>query len=686
MANGYNNRYNHSSSRSHSRRRRRRNNTPVLIGIGAVAVLVLIIGIIFIFKGCSSNKNNSESSAAEESTTEAFDHSFIHHEAVIDLNAVINNTSGIEDDNRINIKGMNADEIRKAVSDKYSWKLTLTNEKARVGDVVKPKVDIDETTEAATMGDPENPDSAAVSSEETTASDITVSDRIEVPDLIADSLDALIEEIFEADAAAETEIASDTAESSTAASDSASEEESSSVADAESSSVNAKVYALRLDNIDDAVKSIAKYASDMWYVEPLGGSIGSYDSSSDTFVMENSRDGFKPDKDKLASDIKSAISSKDYSGSIAVSGSSISAESSDNVSGPYQTLATFTTKTTSNAVRNKNIELACKKLNGTIVRPGEEFSFNQTVGQRTKEAGFGEAAAYNNGEVVQEVGGGVCQASTTLYNAVLKAGLKITARQSHTFKPTYVTPGMDATVSWGGPDFKFANLPSKSEYSYKSSYAIGIRASYSNQTVTVSIYGRPVLKSGYSYSLESTQTKTIDMVRKAIEEGSDKTPTKGSEGSVWEVRLIIKKDGEVVSNNVDHNSLYSGHIEYYYENDPSESASESQSESSSESAAESSSAAEGETSSSGPGGPASPSASESTAGTGSASGSGSASGTGPVSETSSAASQAPAPETSASGQAPGGGSSTDQSSGPIISSDGPGSISTEHNSSNGPGA
>ena len=82
------------------------------------------------------------------------------------------------------------------------------------------------------------------------------------------------------------------------------------------------------------------------------------------------------------------------------------------------------------------------------MRPGEEFSFNNTIGERTEEKGFGAAAAYNNGEVVQEVGGGVCQVSTTLYNAVVRAGLKVTYRQGHTFQPTYVTPGQDATVSW----------------------------------------------------------------------------------------------------------------------------------------------------------------------------------------------------------------------------------------------
>ena len=692
MSQGYNNRGYGSTHRSR-KRRHKHSNTPALLGLGAVVVLAIIIVCVLLFKGC---RHTVDAVVDEtEETTEAIDTSRVQTDAVIDLNAVVTGSSGIEDDNRINIKGMNREEIKAAAAKLYKWSMKLTNSDARVGDVVKPKVDIDETTEAATLGDPENPDSILSGTEESTSSDITVGESIEVPDFIQSSLDTLIDEIFADDSAAlaakvsegETEETTEQSKSKKKSkADKKSESEAAEAsADAEGAdnAEPARVYTLTLDNIDDSVESIAKYASDMWFVEPLGGSIGSYDSSTDTFIMENSRDGFTPDKDKLISDIKDAVKAKSYDKTIAVTGQKVSAESSSNISGAYKTIATFTTNTTSNAVRNKNIELACKKLNGTIVRPGEEFSFNETVGQRTKEAGFGEAAAYNNGEVVQEVGGGVCQVSTTLYNAVLKAGLKTTARQSHTFKPTYVTPGMDATISWGGPDYKFANLPNKPEYSYNSSYAIGIRASYSNQTVTVSIYGRPVLKEGYTFSLDSTQTKTIEKVRKLIEPGSDKEPTTGSEGSVWEVRLVIKKDGQVVSNNVDHNALYSGHIEYYTDETT---AAESESESAGESqSSESESTADGpggNTSQSGvigPGDTSSGPASETTAAQTTAQ------------QTTQAPTAAPAESHSGSGSstsnAPGDNSSgTDTStSGPIISSDGPGSLSTQ-SSGGGPGA
>jgi vancomycin resistance protein YoaR len=104
-----------------------------------------------------------------------------------------------------------------------------------------------------------------------------------------------------------------------------------------------------------------------------------------------------------------------------------------------------------------NIALAAKKIDGVILNPGEEFSYNGTVGQRTESAGFKKAGAYANGKVVQELGGGICQVSSTLYCAVLYANLEITDRTCHYFPVDYLPSGLDATVSWKSPDFKFKN-------------------------------------------------------------------------------------------------------------------------------------------------------------------------------------------------------------------------------------
>ncbi len=107
--------------------------------------------------------------------------------------------------------------------------------------------------------------------------------------------------------------------------------------------------------------------------------------------------------------------------------------------------------------RINNIKLATEKIDGLVMMPGDVFSYNETVGQRTEEAGFQPAGAYADGEVVQEVGGGICQVSSTLYCATMYSQLETVSRTNHYFKVGYLDFGMDATVSWPKPDFKFKN-------------------------------------------------------------------------------------------------------------------------------------------------------------------------------------------------------------------------------------
>ncbi len=116
---------------------------------------------------------------------------------------------------------------------------------------------------------------------------------------------------------------------------------------------------------------------------------------------------------------------------------------------------TYFASSTSNRITN--IKLASDKINEYVMLPGDEFSYNDVVGQRTTEAGFKEADAYSNGEVITAIGGGICQVSSTLYCAARYANLEITDRTNHYFKVSYLDWSMDATVSWGGPEFKFKN-------------------------------------------------------------------------------------------------------------------------------------------------------------------------------------------------------------------------------------
>ncbi|QAS53464.1 VanW family protein [Halobacillus litoralis] len=110
-----------------------------------------------------------------------------------------------------------------------------------------------------------------------------------------------------------------------------------------------------------------------------------------------------------------------------------------------------------NKGRTNNISLATEAINNHVVFPGEVFSFNKVVGKRTEEKGYVRAPVIVRGELAEDIGGGICQVSSTLYNAVDHAGLKIVERYSHSKKVPYVPPGRDATVSWYGPDFTFKN-------------------------------------------------------------------------------------------------------------------------------------------------------------------------------------------------------------------------------------
>ena len=144
-------------------------------------------------------------------------------------------------------------------------------------------------------------------------------------------------------------------------------------------------------------------------------------------------------------------------------------------------LASYSTKyVASNKNRTTNLRLAAEKIDGTVLLPGEIFSYNNVVGERTISAGYKDAAIYLNGQVVDGLGGGICQISTTLFNTVLFSNLEIVELYNHQFVPSYATAGRDATVVYGVKDFKFKN---------SRNYAIKITCSVSNGVATFQIWG-----------------------------------------------------------------------------------------------------------------------------------------------------------------------------------------------------
>jgi len=143
-------------------------------------------------------------------------------------------------------------------------------------------------------------------------------------------------------------------------------------------------------------------------------------------------------------------------------------------------LGSYTTHfKTSNKERSHNIELAADAINNTVVFPGESFSFNEVVGERTKEKGYKRAPVIVKGELSEDIGGGICQVSSTLFNAVDLRGIQIVERYAHSKEVPYVPPGRDATVSWWGPDFVFKNMYNE---------PVLIRAQAKNGSMDVAVY------------------------------------------------------------------------------------------------------------------------------------------------------------------------------------------------------
>ena len=212
-------------------------------------------------------------------------------------------------------------------------------------------------------------------------------------------------------------------------------------------------------------------------------------------------------------------------------------------------LSTFSTRyDASNTNRTTNLRLASDKINSMVIMPGETFSYNKTVGERTIAAGYKEAAVYENGQVVDGLGGGICQISSTLYNSVLYANLEVVERTNHMFLTSYVDGGRDATVSYGSLDFRFKN-----------NYPIKIVSSVQGGVATTQIYG---LKQEDDYEVEISQrrVRTIPFTTQYVSKPGYRSGSLvqgGVNGSVYEAYKTLKKNGAVVSSELISTDVYS---------------------------------------------------------------------------------------------------------------------------------
>ena len=205
--------------------------------------------------------------------------------------------------------------------------------------------------------------------------------------------------------------------------------------------------------------------------------------------------------------------------------------------------------------RTVNVTLAAKHCHGIVLMPGDEFSFNNAVGPRTAARGFKSAAIFSGGEVVDGLGGGICQVSSMIYMSVLKAELSIVNRRPHRFTVDYTPIGQDATVVYGSIDFKFKNSNAAPVY---------LSATISGGTLTVTLYGTSAYtgEGERTVSLETKINSTTAYTTKyttdnSLAPGTSKVTQKGKNGYTCEVWRVIRIDGAEISREKINNSSYS---------------------------------------------------------------------------------------------------------------------------------
>ena len=224
----------------------------------------------------------------------------------------------------------------------------------------------------------------------------------------------------------------------------------------------------------------------------------------------------------------------------------------ENLSKINSVLGSYKTKfNLSNYNRSNNIYIATNKTNNILLNNNEEFSFNNIIGQRSEQAGFKEAPVIINGEMQSGLGGGICQVSSTIYNAVLYSGLEITEARNHSIPSSYIEKGRDATVSYGAVDLKFRN-------NYQ--YPILIQNKVINDTIVTTIYGNDRYKREIDIVTELVETipnKTIVKKSSIMYNGENFIQEKGRNGyKIKTYRIYKNKNGEISSKEYINESYY----------------------------------------------------------------------------------------------------------------------------------
>lgn len=257
-----------------------------------------------------------------------------------------------------------------------------------------------------------------------------------------------------------------------------------------------------------------------------------FTAGEEPFVYSEGNDGTECDREKLLNDISASLNGN--FGEVELEVKALKrTQNLERVKYCTQKLSAYTTYfSADSAERTHNIRLASEFVNGAVIMPGETFSFNHIVGARTEERGFKQAKIIEGGKFVQGTGGGVCQVSTTLYNAALLSGLEITEFHPHSLQVGYVAPSRDAMVSGDYFDLKFKNTRKTPVY---------VRVNCNLGSVCCTVYGEP---DGFSYSVLSEVESVVPRPEAVVVEGDeDAVLSYGRDGTVSKSYLIKRANG-----------------------------------------------------------------------------------------------------------------------------------------------
>ncbi len=294
----------------------------------------------------------------------------------------------------------------------------------------------------------------------------------------------------------------------------------------------------------EALRALTEGIANYVNRDPVNSTVATFDFNTRTFTFTEDSPGARLDGEALYTQLCGLLDEGNRFTSIRVLPEKVLAEvTKTELMNSFGLISTYTTKTTSNKNRNTNIELSAMAINGTTVLPGETFSFNAATGERTAAKGYREAAAISGGTSKDEVGGGVCQTSSTLFNAVARANLEIVERSPHAWPSSYVEKGFDATVNWPGLDFKFKN---------NTEWPIFIVAGYENRKVTADIYGMS-LGADVTIDLESITVKEIAqpsgtnyVINTSLSPGETRRTVTGRKGYVVDTWKVFFQNGKEI--------------------------------------------------------------------------------------------------------------------------------------------